>query len=181
MTSRASSTATAVATAATRHLEWRARQEGELVYGVARDVTERIALEAEMASAPGRGRGRQQGQVRVPRQHEPRDHARPLNGVIGVPCTSFGYVLLAKPDAEKVASASIAVAEAKAATTEIAIQATNKLFELAGTQATLAKFNLDRHWRNARAHTLHDPVRWKYYAIGNYYLNAVRPKRHGAL
>src|SRR5271166_1354613 len=88
---------------------------------------------------------------------------------------------VAKPDAETVASASIAVAEAKAATTEIAIQATNKLFELAGTQSTLAKFNLDRHWRNARTHTLHDPVRWKYYAIGNYYLNAVRPKRHGAL
>jgi PAS domain S-box-containing protein len=27
-----------------RHLEWRARQEGRLVYGVARDVTERLAL-----------------------------------------------------------------------------------------------------------------------------------------
>lgn len=86
-----------------------------------------------------------------------------------------------RPDSETVASASIAVAEAKAATTEIALLATNKLFELAGTQSTLAKFNLDRHWRNARAHTLHDPVRWKYFAIGNYYLNDVRPKRHGAL
>jgi alkylation response protein AidB-like acyl-CoA dehydrogenase len=86
-----------------------------------------------------------------------------------------------RPDSETVASASIAVAEAKAATTETAILATNKLFELAGTQSTLAKFNLDRHWRNARAHTLHDPVRWKYFAIGNYYLNDVRPKRHGAL
>jgi SfnB family sulfur acquisition oxidoreductase len=86
-----------------------------------------------------------------------------------------------RPDAETVASASIAVAEAKAATTEIAIQATNKLFELSGTQSTLAKFNLDRHWRNARTHTLHDPVRWKYFAIGNYYLNGVRSRRHGAL
>jgi alkylation response protein AidB-like acyl-CoA dehydrogenase len=86
-----------------------------------------------------------------------------------------------RPDSETVASASIAVAEAKAATTEIAILATNKLFELSGTQSTLGKFNLDRHWRNARAHTLHDPVRWKYFAIGNYYLNGVRPKRHGAL
>jgi SfnB family sulfur acquisition oxidoreductase len=86
-----------------------------------------------------------------------------------------------RPDSETVASASIAVAEAKAATTEIAMLATNKLFELSGTQSTLAKFNLDRHWRNARAHTLHDPVRWKYFAIGNYYLNGVRPKRHGAL
>jgi SfnB family sulfur acquisition oxidoreductase len=94
---------------------------------------------------------------------------------------SFVDQAVERPDSETVASASIAVAEAKAATTETAILATNKLFELAGTQSTLAKFNLDQHWRNARTHTLHDPVRWKYFAIGNYYLNGVRPKRHGAL
>jgi hypothetical protein len=34
-----------------------------------------------------------------------------------------------------------------------------------------AKYNLDRHWRNARIHTLHDPVRWKLHHIGNYILN----------
>jgi len=84
-------------------------------------------------------------------------------------------------DARSVAHASIAVAEARALTTEAAILATNKLFELAGTQSTLAEFNLDRHWRNARAHTLHDPVRWKYFAVGNYYLNDTLPPRHGAL
>jgi SfnB family sulfur acquisition oxidoreductase len=77
-----------------------------------------------------------------------------------------------------VAAASIAVAESKVLTTEVAILATNKLFELAGTRATLAKHNLDRHWRNARTHTLHDPVRWKYFHIGNYHLNAVNPPRH---
>jgi hypothetical protein len=65
------------------------------------------------------------------------------------------------PTETTVAKVSIAVAEAKAVTTEIAILATNKLFELAGTQSTLGKYNLDRHWRNARTHTLHDPVRWK--------------------
>lgn len=84
-------------------------------------------------------------------------------------------------DASSVALASIAVAEARALTTEAAILATNKLFELAGTQSTLAEFNLDRHWRNARTHTLHDPVRWKYHAVGNFYLNDVPPPRHGAL
>ena len=62
--------------------------------------------------------------------------------------------------------------------TEIAIAATNKLFELAGTRSTLAEHNLDRHWRNARTHTLHDPVRWKYAIIGNYALNAVSPPLH---
>ncbi len=78
----------------------------------------------------------------------------------------------------KVVEASIAVAEAKALATEASILATNKLFELAGTKSTLEQFNYNRHWRNARAHTLHDPVRWKYYAVGNYFLNGVYPPRH---
>jgi SfnB family sulfur acquisition oxidoreductase len=82
------------------------------------------------------------------------------------------------PTAETVAYAQIVTAEAKVLSTEIAIAATNKLFELAGTRSTLAEHNLDRHWRNARTHTLHDPVRWKYAIIGNYALNAVRPPLH---
>ncbi len=77
-----------------------------------------------------------------------------------------------------VAEASIAVAEAKAFAAEISLLTTNKLFELAGTKSTLQEFNYDRHWRNARTHTLHDPVRWKYYAVGNYFLNNVNPPRH---
>ncbi|WP_188036842.1 SfnB family sulfur acquisition oxidoreductase [Pseudomonas sp. EZ-C24] len=83
--------------------------------------------------------------------------------------------------AEQVAAASIAVAEARAISTEIALAAGTTLFELAGSQATLAEHNLDRHWRNARVHTLHDPVRWKYHAIGNYYLNDVNPPRRGTI
>ena len=79
---------------------------------------------------------------------------------------------------DDVARASVAVGEAKVLTTEIALRAGEKLFELAGTQSTLAEHNLDRHWRNARTHTLHDPVRWKYHLVGNYYLNGVRPARH---
>ncbi|MGH8379815.1 SfnB family sulfur acquisition oxidoreductase [Pseudomonas sp.] len=81
-------------------------------------------------------------------------------------------------DAAAAARASIAVAEAKVLTTEIALQASEKLFELAGSRATLAEFNLDRHWRNARVHTLHDPVRWKYHAVGAYHLNGALPARH---
>lgn len=85
---------------------------------------------------------------------------------------------VANPTAESVAHAQIKTAEAKILTTEIAIQATNKLFELAGTRSTLAEHNLDRHWRNARTHTLHDPVRWKYAILGNYHLNGVNPPLH---
>ncbi|MDQ0323150.1 SfnB family sulfur acquisition oxidoreductase [Pararhizobium capsulatum DSM 1112] len=82
------------------------------------------------------------------------------------------------PTEEVIADATIKTAEAKVLTTEIAILATNKLFELAGTRSTLAKHNLDRHWRNARAHTLHDPVRWKFFHVGNFYLNDIDPPRH---
>lgn len=80
--------------------------------------------------------------------------------------------------ADDVAAASIAVARAKALTTEIALAASETLFELSGARASLAEFNLDRHWRNARTHTLHDPVRWKYHAVGDYLLNGRRPNRH---
>ncbi|UNK40166.1 SfnB family sulfur acquisition oxidoreductase (plasmid) [Shinella sp. H4-D48] len=85
---------------------------------------------------------------------------------------------LANATENTIAEATVKTAEAKVLTTEIAILATNKLFELAGTRSTLAKHNLDRHWRNARAHTLHDPVRWKYFHVGNFYLNDLNPPRH---
>ncbi len=85
---------------------------------------------------------------------------------------------LANPDVQHVDEATITTAEAKVLTTEISIEASNRLFELAGTRATLASHNLDRHWRNARVHTLHDPVRWKYFHIGNYHLNQISPPRH---
>ena len=81
-------------------------------------------------------------------------------------------------DAPAAARASIAVAEAKVLSTELSLLASEKLFELAGSRASLAEFNLDRHWRNARVHTLHDPVRWKYHAIGAYRLNGTLPARH---
>lgn len=85
------------------------------------------------------------------------------------------------PDAQSVAAESIAVAEARVLSTEISLKAGSRLFELAGTASTLDGHNLDRYWRNARTHTLHDPVRWKFHAIGNYYLNNKLPPRHGAL
>lgn len=69
---------------------------------------------------------------------------------------------LAFASARHVARAQVAVAEAKIFSTETSLLASSRLFELAGTRSVLAEHNLDRHWRNARTHTLHDPVRWKY-------------------
>lgn len=87
----------------------------------------------------------------------------------------------AAPDEATVAAASIAVAEARALTTEVALHVASKLFELTGARSTLDQYGFDRHWRNARTHTLHDPVRYKYVNVGNYYLNGTLPPRHCAL
>jgi SfnB family sulfur acquisition oxidoreductase len=87
----------------------------------------------------------------------------------------------AEMNAETVAAASIAVAEARILSTKAGLLAANKLVELSGTSATLAEDNFDRYWRNVRTHTLHDPVRWKYQAVGQYYLNDRLPPRNGAI
>lgn len=86
--------------------------------------------------------------------------------------------IIANPVDEDVSRVSVEVAYAKVLTTEAAIAAANKLHELAGTRSVLSQHNLDRHWRNARTHTLHDPVRWKLFHVGNYALNGVTPPRH---
>ena len=93
----------------------------------------------------------------------------------------FVDAAIAEGNVETVAAASVAVAESKAASTEAALFVSNKLIELAGSRATLRENGLDRHWRNARTHSVHDPVRWKYRAIGDYWLNGINPPRHGAI
>ncbi|TCB65886.1 SfnB family sulfur acquisition oxidoreductase [Acinetobacter sp. ANC 4178] len=79
---------------------------------------------------------------------------------------------------EQAARASILVAEAKIYANDAALNISEKLLELGGSRSSLSQFNLDQHWRNARVHTLHDPVRWKLHALGDYYLNHKLPARH---
>ncbi|WP_049044319.1 SfnB family sulfur acquisition oxidoreductase [Acinetobacter bereziniae] len=79
---------------------------------------------------------------------------------------------------EQASKASIVVAEAKVYANDAALQISEKLLELGGSRSSLSIHNLDQHWRNARVHTLHDPVRWKLHAIGNYYLNGTQDQRH---
>ncbi|MEU3184794.1 SfnB family sulfur acquisition oxidoreductase [Streptomyces sp. NPDC006923] len=79
------------------------------------------------------------------------------------------------------AEASIAVAAAKVQAATAAVDTSSALFEVAGTRAALDSLNLHRYWRDARTHTLHDPVRWKVQHIGRYVLTGTRPPRHGLL
>lgn len=80
------------------------------------------------------------------------------------------------PDADQLlGEASVAVAEAKFVSTEASIKVSEMIFRLGGASATARSLNLDRHWRNARTHTTHDPVSYKAKAIGNFYLNGTLP------
>lgn len=81
-------------------------------------------------------------------------------------------------DEQQAAKASILVAEAKVYANDAALQISEKLLELGGSRASLKQHNFDQHWRNARVHTLHDPIRWKLHALGEYYLNHKLPARH---
>jgi len=85
------------------------------------------------------------------------------------------------PTPENVAKASLDVAKVRAHSTETALKASSKLIELAGSRGSQREDGLDRFWRNARVHTLHDASRWKYYFIANYLLNGVLPPRRGTL
>ena len=83
--------------------------------------------------------------------------------------------------AQTAGSASIAVAAAKAYVDPVAVEVAGAIFELGGTRSSLEQLNLNRYWRNARTHTLHDPARWKLQHIGRYVLSGQLPPRHGLL
>lgn len=70
---------------------------------------------------------------------------------------------------------AVAVAEAKVLAHRAAIEIGNQMFELLGARATSARFGFDRFWRNARVHTLHDPVDYKLRDLGRYALSGRVP------
>lgn len=90
---------------------------------------------------------------------------------------------LAEPELSRdsAAAASLTVAAAKALAQEFAVEIASGVLELAGASATDRKYALDRHWRNVRVHSLHDPARWKYVHLGNHLLHGTRPPRLGVL
>jgi len=84
-------------------------------------------------------------------------------------------------DAQQAGAASIAVAIAKAAADRAAVDTASALFELGGTRSAAAGLNLDRHWRNARTHTLHDPARSKHAHLGRHVIDGIAPPPGHAL
>jgi len=84
-------------------------------------------------------------------------------------------------NAAAAARGSLAIAQAKAFGSEVAAEVASDMFSLSGASAADERYDLSRHWRNARTHASHDPVAWKYHHIGNYLLNDVLPPNHGQI
>ena len=84
-------------------------------------------------------------------------------------------------DAHEAARGSIAVAQAKAFGSAVAVEVASDLFALSGASAADERHDLSRHWRNARTHASHDPADWKYHHVGNFLLNDVPPPNHGQI
>ncbi|CAM2737615.1 acyl-CoA dehydrogenase [Mycobacterium intermedium] len=74
------------------------------------------------------------------------------------------------------AEAAIAVYEAKYLSTKVSLETASRLFEIQGARATTSAYGFDRHWRNLRTHTLHDPVAYKAREVGDWVLNHRHPE-----
>jgi alkylation response protein AidB-like acyl-CoA dehydrogenase len=70
------------------------------------------------------------------------------------------------PDPELAAEAQLRVAKVKVHLDDVAPEAATRLLELGGASAASRQRNLDRHWRNIRTITLHNPVAYKARVIG---------------
>ncbi|MFI1620660.1 acyl-CoA dehydrogenase family protein [Streptomyces lydicus] len=70
----------------------------------------------------------------------------------------------------------VRVAAVKARATDVALEVTNRIFEVTGARSTAAAEGLDRFWRNVRTHTLHDPVAYKRREVGRFRLTGDLPE-----
>jgi alkylation response protein AidB-like acyl-CoA dehydrogenase len=78
--------------------------------------------------------------------------------------------------AEERAQVALATSEAKILAHRAALEVSQNLFDACGARATHAPLALDRFWRNARVHTLHDPLDYRVRDVGRYALSGILPE-----
>ncbi|MEZ2410335.1 acyl-CoA dehydrogenase family protein [Bosea sp. RCC_152_1] len=72
---------------------------------------------------------------------------------------------------ERLLAGSLAVSRTQIAVYPQALKAAETLFEIGGGSTTASRYNFDRHWRNIRTLSTHNPLRQKARAIGDYLAN----------
>jgi alkylation response protein AidB-like acyl-CoA dehydrogenase len=71
--------------------------------------------------------------------------------------------------------ASVVTGQAREAAAEAAMFAGSTLFKVCGAGSVLEKYGFDRHWRNARTLSLHNPLDFKSMHAGDFLLNGNLP------
>ncbi|MGV2292906.1 acyl-CoA dehydrogenase family protein [Trinickia sp. YCB016] len=71
---------------------------------------------------------------------------------------------------------ALEVSVAKIHAHRAALEVSEQLFDACGARATDASLARDRFWRNARTHTLHDPLDYRVRAVGRYALTGALPE-----
>ncbi|MBF6437553.1 acyl-CoA dehydrogenase family protein [Nocardia cyriacigeorgica] len=74
-------------------------------------------------------------------------------------------------DEKSLAAAELAAAQAQLGVIDTVLAATTQLFEVGGASVVSERLRLDRHWRNARTISVHNPAIFKARAIGDHLLN----------
>ncbi|MBT0565546.1 acyl-CoA dehydrogenase family protein [Williamsia sp. CHRR-6] len=68
-------------------------------------------------------------------------------------------------------TAELAAARAQATVIDQVVAATSHLFEVGGASIVSERLRLDRHWRNARTISVHNPLIYKLQSVGAHVLN----------
>ncbi len=71
--------------------------------------------------------------------------------------------------------AEIASAQSQLTASDFALRAATHLFDALGASATSTRLALDRHWRNARTVSSHNPLVYKARIVGDWAINGTEP------
>ena len=102
-------------------------------------------------------------------------HVRAAEALLADAARALDVADAAPDDIDAITEARLSVAAAKAFAGEVALEVATAIFDVSGASAADARYGLDRHWRNARTHTLHDPARSKHVHLGRFLVDAVAP------
>lgn len=76
---------------------------------------------------------------------------------------------------DEYAEISVLVAVAEAAASRAVQESTARALDIVGARSASSRLGFDRFWRNARTHTLYEPVAHRLRDVGDYFLNGAHP------
>ncbi|MFC9242497.1 acyl-CoA dehydrogenase family protein [Streptomyces sp. NPDC057136] len=76
---------------------------------------------------------------------------------------------------DEYADISVLVTMAEAAASRAAQESTTRALDIIGSRSASSRLGFDRFWRNARTHSLYEPVAHRLRDVGDYFLNGAHP------